>query len=75
MVFEGILLFFLLLLQDETFPLTALPTAAVLLAQQCRAGRVLEYLSDAVVGFGRAFEVVSCADLLLHFFALLSVGV
>ena len=31
---------------------------------------MLEDFSDAVVGFGRAFEVVPGADLLLDFFAL-----
>lgn len=40
------------------------------LAKQGGAGGVLEDLSDAVVGFGGAFEVVSGADLLFDLFAL-----
>ncbi len=43
------------------------------LAEQGGAGGVLEDFSDAVVGFGRAFEVVPGADLLFDFFALLFV--
>jgi len=39
-------------LEDETFPVLALSTTAMFLAQQRRTGRVLEDLPDAVVCFG-----------------------
>ena len=55
----------------------ALPALAVLVALFGKEGRtsgVLEDFSDAFVGFGAAFEVVSGADLLLDFFALCYAG-
>lgn len=52
------------------FSLTLTPASTALLGQEGRARGVLEDFPDAIVGLGRAFEVVSSTDLLLHFFTL-----
>ena len=56
-------------LQNDAFALLGVAVSA-LFGEQGRAGGVLEDLSDAFVGLCRAFEIVSCANLLLDFFAL-----
>jgi hypothetical protein len=43
----------------------------LLLCQECSPGSRFEDFADAVVGFGRAFEVFVGTDLLAHFLALL----
>ena len=60
-------------LQDDTLLPSALAVLA-LFAQQGGASGVLKDFSNAVVGFGGAFEVVSCAYLLLDFFTLYKGG-
>lgn len=58
-------------LQDEAFPVPAFAAMGFsFLGEQRGAGGVLEDLPHAFVGFGRAFEVVFRADLLLDFLAL-----
>ena len=51
-------------------PASAAFAIATLLRQQRRTRGVLKHFSDAFVGLGGTFEVMSGSDLLLGFFAL-----
>ena len=50
--------------------LVGLFVALALLRQQGRPSCMLKDFSDTFIGLGGAFEIISCADLLLHFLAL-----
>ncbi len=54
-------------LQHEALLVAALAAAA---REQGRAGSMLKHLADALVGLGRALEVLVGTDLLANFLAL-----